>query len=488
MATKKDLVEAYAFSRRRLVTAFVSGAPGGREVEPARPGRTIVGGLALAVLLAAGAAIAGVFAPRTPTDWLQSGLIVSKETGQAYVILGEDGELPEEDEPVELRPVINITSARLILGPDVEPTLISQSTIDDQQVGEDIGILGAPATLTAPDLLLETGWTSCTADGAGMRVRVASNPGVAPADGRQLLVRSQGDYWLVAQPPDDDTGAHGAYAYRVPPQVAGRNDRTDTMLTALDAGSRAAAVKVPRDWLNLFPAGGDLDWSSFELDRVGERADGAGDPGSGIPQQAEIGDVLTSESEGSVLLTDDGPADLDPFALAVYENIETPRGFVDPIAVDTLPSRGFGESPFEDTHWPSSLLTELGDTDPCAQLVTADDEVPTAQLAQTPDEDAAADGVAPGRKVVAVDPGRGAFVLSGSWEDPTHGSPYVVDAKGRANPLSGADAVDQLGYADYPVPVVPDSWMSLFDDGVELSTDAALCPPAEPGTGGASCE
>ena len=50
MATKKDLVEAYSFSRRRLVTAFVSGAPGGREVEPARPGRTIVGGLALAVL------------------------------------------------------------------------------------------------------------------------------------------------------------------------------------------------------------------------------------------------------------------------------------------------------------------------------------------------------------------------------------------------------------------------------------------------------
>ena len=46
MATKKDLVEAYSFSRRRLVTAFVSGAPGGREVEPARPGRTIVGGVA----------------------------------------------------------------------------------------------------------------------------------------------------------------------------------------------------------------------------------------------------------------------------------------------------------------------------------------------------------------------------------------------------------------------------------------------------------
>ncbi len=72
MATKKDLVEAYAFSRRRLVTAFVSGAPGGREVEPARPGRTIVGGLALAVLLIAGAAIAGVFSPSVTRDWADS--------------------------------------------------------------------------------------------------------------------------------------------------------------------------------------------------------------------------------------------------------------------------------------------------------------------------------------------------------------------------------------------------------------------------------
>ena len=116
MATKKDLVEAYSFSRRRLVTAFVSGAPGGREVEPARPGRTIVGGLALAVLLIAGAAIAGIFAPRVPDDWTEPGLIVSKEDGNAYVIT-EDEDADDGDPPV-LRPVINITSAKLILGAD----------------------------------------------------------------------------------------------------------------------------------------------------------------------------------------------------------------------------------------------------------------------------------------------------------------------------------------------------------------------------------
>ena len=59
MATHRDLVDAQAFSRRRLVAAFVSGAPGGREVEPVRPGRVLIGGIALSMLLMAGAAIAG---------------------------------------------------------------------------------------------------------------------------------------------------------------------------------------------------------------------------------------------------------------------------------------------------------------------------------------------------------------------------------------------------------------------------------------------
>ncbi len=69
MDTTRDLVEAQSFSRRRLVTAFVSGAPGGREVEPARPARTIVAGLALGVLLIAGAAVRSVLAGSAEGDW-----------------------------------------------------------------------------------------------------------------------------------------------------------------------------------------------------------------------------------------------------------------------------------------------------------------------------------------------------------------------------------------------------------------------------------
>jgi hypothetical protein len=60
MATKRDLVEADAFCWRRLVTAFLSGAPDGREVEPSRPGPPVVGAVALGVVLAAAAAVSGI--------------------------------------------------------------------------------------------------------------------------------------------------------------------------------------------------------------------------------------------------------------------------------------------------------------------------------------------------------------------------------------------------------------------------------------------
>ena len=110
MSTKRDLVEAHAFSRRRLVTAFVSGAPGGREVEPNRPGRAIIGGVALAILLVAGAAIAGVFSPRTQANWRDAGIVIAKESGNNYVVI-ENGDPLRPTDPV---------SARLIFGSTAE--------------------------------------------------------------------------------------------------------------------------------------------------------------------------------------------------------------------------------------------------------------------------------------------------------------------------------------------------------------------------------
>ncbi len=261
MATKRDLVEAHAFSRRRLVTAFVSGAPGGREVEPARPARVIVGGAALAVLLIAGAAIAGIFTKKTPDDWAKVGLFVSKETAAAYVIT-------DDEPPIVVRPVINITSAKLILGSEVEPTIIAQSALEEEVVGGDIGILGAPASPPDADRLIEDGWTVCTGPTTGLRLDVAEEPAVRSAVAAGSVVREGDAFYLIARARPSGSGTPGAYRYLLPRDPGAR----DNMLTALGLQAGAYATEVSETYLGLFPTGGDLAIDSFGLTDVGERA------------------------------------------------------------------------------------------------------------------------------------------------------------------------------------------------------------------------
>jgi type VII secretion protein EccB len=483
VATKRDLVEAHAFSRRRLVTAFVSGAPGGREVEPARPGRTIVGGVALAVLLIAGAAIAGVFAPRDPQDWNKPGLVVSKETGAAYVIL------EESDHPV-LRPVINITSARLILQDDIEPTLVSQDTIDQQTIGDDIGILGAPPSLPTSSLLIDSGWTACTADRSGIHVDVSASPDVVPVHDSGFLVESNGAFYVIAEARPASDEAVSAYRYQLPHVSSGSlNGDQDNLLGDLGLPIRKAATHVPEKWLALFPPGGDLDFQSFGLDGFGEQVAYAGD--GGVPGDARVGDVLTVDGGESLLLTAKGPAVLDGFALTLYRHTMTPRGFLaqgsrsgdSPVEtiVDAAPPVDQDLPPYLGAHWPDHLLDTVL-SEHCAELTTAPGEAPRVRIATDPGEGAAAGDLAAGKVLPTVDPGRGAYVLSGDWPDSSGGSPYVIDAKGLGYPLVGDDAAARLGYGDHAAVVVPDSWIELFDPGVNLSVDEALCRPRSKST------
>ena len=68
MTTRRDLVEAYSFTRRRVVTAFISGAPCVGETDPSGAGRTIVAGVLLAVLVVAGAAATRTLSPSLPEE------------------------------------------------------------------------------------------------------------------------------------------------------------------------------------------------------------------------------------------------------------------------------------------------------------------------------------------------------------------------------------------------------------------------------------
>ena len=464
MATARDLVEANAYERRRLVAAFAFDGAGGPVPGPSRSGRTVLGGVVLAGLLLGGAAAAGLLGFRDPNGWTGPGLVVSEETGASYLIL-EEGSHPV------LRPVLNATSARLALGAgDLTPRILAQETIDGQVLGDTIGIPGAPAALPGPARLVQSGWTACAGHGPGLRVRVAASPGVRPVPGNGVVVASRGAHYVVAPAGSNSTGMPTAYSYRLPggPRRA-EGDEEDTLLDELGLPILEQAPRVPAGWLALFPPGGDLAWPSFGLTGFGRRAPAAGS--WGVPAGARVGDVLTSD-RGSFLLTRRGPAELTDFALAVYRHVTTPRGRLTdgsfrigraPLehAVDDAPRVGRAREPYLSARWPASRLSPVLGR-PCAELIARPGTAPTVQLATDPVGEA---GVAAGR---------GAFVRSGGWGGRAAGPPYVVDATGVAFPLVGPEAADRLGYGDTVAPVVPASWLDLFERGVPLSVEAAL--------------
>jgi type VII secretion protein EccB len=471
MATKRDLVEAHQFSRRRLITAFVSGAPGGREVEPARPGRALVGGLALALLVVAGGAVTGLIFGRDEADWKQPGLVISKERGQPYLVS------TPEDGGLVIRPVVNVTSARLILGSESEPTYVSEDAITTERIGEPIGILNAPANVPEPQALVQSGWTACTSAESGLQLTLAPRPGVSAAPGAGFLVESRGVRYVIAQAASGRGEQPSAYSYELPADAGTQ----DNLLRDLGLSVGADASKVTTDWLSLWPVGGALEWSTFEIDGAGGRLTYGGGS-SGLPSQARVGDIVTTPGE-SVVLAEEGPRPLDAFSLAVLRN-----STIDGRPVRELESDRIGVArlpPDRSAHWPESTLAQVRG-EYCAELETDPGQVPVVALGVAPNSSASSVGVPLQQSAVSVTPAGGAYVLSGAWSDTDDGSPYLVDSNGLAYPLVGPDVAANLGFADVDPPVVPDAWVELFDRGVNLSVSDALCPPVR--ASGKPCE
>lgn len=464
MATKRDLVEAHSFSRRRLVTAFVSGAPGGREVEPTKPGRTLIGGVALAILLLAGAAIGGILANRPAADWQQRGLVIAEEDGTNYVIT--------DDEHPVLHPVVNNTSAKLILGADLESESVAQEYIDAAETGDLLGILGAPTRLPQTERLIDDDWTACTASDAGIRLDLSLSPQVSRVEQGAASVVStpDGRYFLIAYVPERHSAEPSAFAFQLP------QSKRDSLLAAIGMPPSTEAVPVPDDWVTLFPAGPELTLASFTgLTRAGGPASAPLElEGGGA---AKVGDVVAFGDE-QILVTDAGLVNLTPFAARVYSVL---AGQQAQAQVAGTPPNRVGEN-YPD-QWPAAVLAPEGG-ELCAQLDTEVDAAPRVLLATDPGDPASAlrgadegEGLAADEHEAGVAAGHAAYFLSGGFDQSDSGTPFVVDAKGVRYELVGAETATLLGYGEHEVRVVPDTWKDLFRCGVNLSQEDAMRPP-----------
>lgn len=436
MATKKDLVEAQAFSRRRLTTAFVSGSPGGREVEPQRPMRAVVGSIALAVLLAVGGLAAGYLKPGLPSGWDDNSLVIAKDSGARYVAIKKT-----------LYPVINTTSARLL----IPASSFKVVTVDDDKItgsprGATIGILGAPDSLPPADRLVDSGWTACVGTGGGLHLALGGTT-PTPATGRATVVRSGAQIFVVT----------GGFRLPVPAENA------TAVLRALRLDT-VTPTAVPSTWTGLFPQGPSL---------TPLRIDGVGSSRPGLPEGASVGSVLAVAGPGDdprrYLVTPSGElAPLPPFAYALYllgsgqssqEDIP-----VTPAQVGSLPNSA---TPIVPKEWPQTVPTALSGT-PCAVLTAATGRLPSVALAST--TATVPDGVT--SEVVA---GGGALVRGIASNVINRGPVLAVDQTGSAYGLPDAsdEVLARLGYKPTDVVPVPQQWLDLLRSGPELSTRAA---------------
>ncbi|UJP39871.1 type VII secretion protein EccB [Cellulomonas palmilytica] len=430
MAAKRDLVEAQSFSRRRLLTAFVSGAPGGQELEPTKPMRGVVAGVSLAVLVVLGSLAWGAIRS-DPKGWESNKLVVVKGEGTRYVSLAG-----------VLHPVVNTTSARLAVESGQFGVVeLAPGVIADTERGETIGIVGAPDTPPSVSSLVADGWTACV---AGTEVAASVGVELPTESGGALVARSAGETFVVA----------GGLRHRVPSDES-------AVLRAVGLDT-VAPVDVPATWLNLVPEGSDLQLLTM---------DGAGDP---LPAGSALGDLTvgtlirvagTGTADRWYVVDDEGEvAPLTPFAVSLYQ------ARTEAVTL-TLADVGAAQTAdaLAPADWPEQPVTAVpADAAPCVVLTPGDEG--TVELVSTTQE------LRPG---VHVAPGGGALVLSRTGGG--KGVHALIDETGRRFGLSSVDQGDddvltRLGYDREHVTVVPPAWVDLFEPGPDLTVDAARTP------------
>ncbi|WP_159501984.1 type VII secretion protein EccB [Microbacterium sp. 18062] len=437
MATKNDLIEAQTFSRRRLLTAFVSGAPGGKELEPTAPLRAVIAAVALTAAVVLVGVFWGLIRPGLPEGWDNGKLIVVTDTGARFIT--QDG---------VLHPVINTASARLLLpASDFQVISTDQANLDGVSLGTTLGIVGAPDDLPAADRLQNAGWSACVADDAALDVRIGETPARA-VTGNAVVVESDGDRFVI----------DGERSYAV------GDDGSDAILRA--AGITALdPVEVPADWLNLFTPGTALAPVAV--------AD-AGTAVAGTDLLA--GDVVhlqgTPESDRFLVQSDGTLAALTPLAWQLYQLGGGRSGSVEEVSQADVAGLETTARPAGGADWPVDGFRSIDAEERACALLADDGAQVRTVLATQPVADAVTAGV-------HVDADAGALVRAGGRGDQSTGLVTLVDATGTAYALPGAteETVNRLGYELDDIGRAGDVWIDLFGTGPALTEGAAGLSP-----------
>ena len=418
--------------------------------------RAVTAGIVIAVLICLGAALLAYFKPLGKRGG--DSLLVDRNTNQLFVVLPDSG---------QLRPVYNLTSARLILGTNNTPVAVKSEELDSMPKGQSVGIPGAPYA-TPVSWAPQSQWTLCdtvikpesvapTVDTAVLVMPLALDSSVGEMRPEQgMLISYEGRDWLITA-----AGRHGI-------------DLSDRAVTsAVGIPVTARATPISEGLFNALPDAGP--WRLPDIP-------GAGAPNSvGLPPELVIGSVfktMTESDEQHYLVLPSGVAKVNDTTAAAlratnsYGLISPPS--MEPSAVARIVEEVYS-SPLPDS--PMDVLMrqdvptlcwawqrEPGDQSPKATVI-AGRRLPLPPSALNT-------GIRQIGGDATVHITGGQFIQLQS-PDPRHGeSLYYVDPQGVRYGLPDADTASKLGLT--APRTAPWQVVSLLIDGPVLSKEAAL--------------
>ncbi|WP_066917474.1 type VII secretion protein EccB [Mycobacterium interjectum] len=430
-------------------------------------------------------------------------VLADRSTAALYVRVGED-----------LHPVLNLTSARLIVGKPVDPTTVKSSELDRFPRGNLIGIPGAPERMVQ-NASHDANWTVCDAVSGTPQLRGGPTRGAHSAG-----------VTVIAGPPDGEGARAGAIHANQGILVDngttwllwdGKRSQIDlsnhAVTNALGLGAGNSDVPAPRPiaqgLFNAIPESPALTAPSIP---------NAGGP-AGFSVPAPIGGVVVSygleqNSSGTLhyyAVLPDGLQPISPVLAAILRNSNSygldqpPRLGADDVA--RLPvSRLLDTARYPDQE--VALIDAAKDPVTCAYwgkragAATSSLSLLSGSVLPVPESIHTVDlvGAAPGMATrVALAPGTGYFTqtVGGGPAAPAAGSlfwvsdtgvRYGIDNEAENGPgaVGHGKTVEALGLNAPAVPV-PWSVLSLFAPGPTLSRADALlahdglAPDAKPG-------
>ena len=476
MPSSKDILEAQRFNRSRLITAFTSGTPNGREVDTPSPVRPLIFGVVVAVIMCVIGVGTRFFSSNPDLNTVNYELINVKDTGARY--FWANG---------VLHPIKNITTAKL-LAPEsgLGSTKASAAALENYPRGPQLGLDNVPEDVPAAKQLAST-WLSCDLDDS-------SHTWIAKSLPSEQFKLTETTSALVT--PD-----HGGTRYFI-------EGTTHKKYLINDADSResewalafqniiAYPIDVEPEWLELFPSGTQLrSWSYHDIPNAGQPATKL--PGSLKDKGLTIGMVVDQiDSNGQVL---NSYLVVDEANLAVF-NSTAARLYKDAPTGKQLPTEEFkdiapvhadfiGEDwpPYEhfaQAEWANDKRDSATQTVVCAKMDTTDHAVPKIGLYTMPKKDAdaasydpeslnATTGPVTTRKVT-VGGGSGALVAisPGGGEAAAYG--FVSDL-GYFHSLGDvpSTSIKLLGWTQADATAIPQAWSNLIPQGAELTPKAA---------------